>query len=108
MSGKYQNTMRYTAADIEQMLAHGEDQSRHVNREEALRQRRADPEAPRPYPGWEDTITTESPLQAAQRVPVRVDADLVAWFRSQGAGYQTRINAALRAWVEAHTTDESR
>jgi len=99
--------MRYTAADIEDLRSRGEDQSRHVDRDEALRQRRADPEAPRPYPGWEETITTDSPLQAAQRVPVPVDADLVAWFRSRGADYQTRINAALRAWVESHTPDGS-
>nr|WP_240906115.1 BrnA antitoxin family protein [Thiorhodococcus mannitoliphagus] len=25
-----------------------------------------------------------------------MDADVVAWFRAQGKGYQTRINAILR------------
>jgi uncharacterized protein (DUF4415 family) len=25
------------------------------------------------------------------------------WFKSQGKGYQTRINALLRAYMEAHT-----
>jgi len=27
---------------------------------------------------------------------IRIDADVLAWFKSQGKGYQTRINTALR------------
>ena len=34
-------------------------------------------------------------------VTLRLDKDILAWFRSQGRGYQTRINAVLRAFVEA-------
>jgi uncharacterized protein (DUF4415 family) len=30
-------------------------------------------------------------------VTLRLDADVVAWFKKQGRGYQTRINRALRA-----------
>lgn len=33
---------------------------------------------------------------------MRLDTDVVAWFRSQGKGYQTRINAVLRSFYEAH------
>jgi uncharacterized protein (DUF4415 family) len=33
---------------------------------------------------------------------LRVDRDVVDWFRSQGRGYQTRINALLRAYRDAH------
>ena len=33
---------------------------------------------------------------------LRLDPDIVAWFRAQGRGYQTRINAVLRSYVEAH------
>jgi uncharacterized protein (DUF4415 family) len=29
-------------------------------------------------------------------VTLRLDADVVAWFKVQGKGYQTRINGALR------------
>jgi len=31
---------------------------------------------------------------------VRLDADILAFFKAQGAGYQSRINAALRKAVE--------
>jgi uncharacterized protein (DUF4415 family) len=30
-------------------------------------------------------------------VTLRLDADVIAWFKAQGQGYQTRINRALRA-----------
>ena len=33
---------------------------------------------------------------------MRIDEDVLAWFRAQGPGYQTRMNAVLRAYVEAH------
>ena len=35
------------------------------------------------------------------RIHATVDADVVAWFKSQGPGYQTRMNAVLRRYMEA-------
>jgi uncharacterized protein (DUF4415 family) len=40
-------------------------------------------------------------------VTMRLDADLLAWLR-QERGYQTRINAILRAYMKAHASSESR
>jgi uncharacterized protein (DUF4415 family) len=34
---------------------------------------------------------------------IRLDPGVVTWFRKQGRGYQTRINAVLRSYVEAHS-----
>jgi uncharacterized protein (DUF4415 family) len=34
-------------------------------------------------------------------VSLRLDEDVLKWFKSTGAGYQTRINAVLRAYKEA-------
>ncbi len=39
--------------------------------------------------------------QPKQTVTMRLDADLLEWFR-QERGYQTRINAILRAYYESH------
>jgi uncharacterized protein (DUF4415 family) len=39
--------------------------------------------------------------QGKAPVTLRLDKDIIAWFKSQGRGYQTRINAVLRAFVEA-------
>jgi uncharacterized protein (DUF4415 family) len=33
---------------------------------------------------------------------LRVDSDVVEWFRAQGRGYQSRMNALLRAYMQAH------
>jgi uncharacterized protein (DUF4415 family) len=33
---------------------------------------------------------------------LRIDEDVLEWFRSQGRGYMTRMNAVLRAYMEAH------
>ena len=33
-------------------------------------------------------------------ISLRVDSDVLAWFKAQGPGYQTRINAVLRAFKE--------
>ena len=35
-----------------------------------------------------------------RQVTLRLDADLLDFFARDGAGYQTRLNAALRDWVE--------
>ncbi len=37
-------------------------------------------------------------------VTMRLDADLLAWFRQQ-RGYQTRINAILRAYMNAQANE---
>ncbi len=42
------------------------------------------------------------PLPARkEQIALRVDADVLAWYRAQGRGYQTRINAVLRAFRDA-------
>ena len=33
---------------------------------------------------------------------LRVDDDVIGWFRSQGRGWQTRMNGVLRAYAKAH------
>ena len=35
-----------------------------------------------------------------QPVTIRLDTDVLDWFRSQGPGYQTRINRLLRRYME--------
>jgi len=37
-----------------------------------------------------------------KQVTVRLDSDVLTWLKGQGRGYQTRINAILRAYYEAH------
>ena len=41
------------------------------------------------------------PVTPKSSIALRVDADVLEWFRSQGPGYQPRINAVLRAFRDA-------
>lgn len=36
------------------------------------------------------------------RINVRFDTDVIEWFKARGHGYQTRMNAVLRAFYEAN------
>ncbi len=42
------------------------------------------------------------PVLPKQQLTLRVDRDVLEWYRSQGPGYQTRINALLRAYMQEH------
>lgn len=44
----------------------------------------------------------EMKIPTKHQISLRVDDDVLAFFKVQGARYQTRINAVLRAYVEAH------
>jgi uncharacterized protein (DUF4415 family) len=43
-----------------------------------------------------------SGLLLKQIVTIRLDVDMLTWFKSAGPGYQTRINQILRAHMEAN------
>ena len=36
-------------------------------------------------------------------ITMRVDPDVLDWFKKKGKGYQTRINAVLRMYIESHS-----
>jgi uncharacterized protein (DUF4415 family) len=41
------------------------------------------------------------PIQQKSSVSLRLDLDVINWFRAQGPGYQTRMNAVLKAYRDA-------
>ncbi len=47
---------------------------------------------------------TEISLRPPKKsLTLRLDADVLEWFRKKGEGYQTRINAILRTYMKAHS-----
>lgn len=42
------------------------------------------------------------PVTRKSQVTLRIDEDVLSWFKNQGTGYQTRINLLLKAYKEAH------
>ncbi len=57
--------------------------------------------------GWEDTVVLGIP-GPKQGVYLRLDPDVLDWFKVRGAGYQTRINTVLRAFVASRQGSETR
>jgi len=46
---------------------------------------------------------SDSPLTEYEKeqIALRVDAEVLAWFRAQGSGWQTRMNEVLKAYWKA-------
>jgi uncharacterized protein (DUF4415 family) len=58
-------------------------------------------------PEWREVIDAEPVTRGRPRIPnpkvsttLRLDADVIAHFRAGGPGWQSRINAALREWMQ--------
>jgi uncharacterized protein (DUF4415 family) len=60
----------------------------------------ADDNSSQPGAGWQ-RVSELVPAQNKQQITLRLDADLLDFFRSTGRRYQSRINAALREYVAA-------
>jgi len=43
----------------------------------------------------------KAPEERKQQIALRVDKDVLDWYRAQGAGWQTRMNAVLKAYRDA-------
>jgi uncharacterized protein (DUF4415 family) len=50
----------------------------------------------------ESTATKQAVTGVKQIVTIRLDVDMLEWFKSAGPGYQTRINQVLREYMEAN------
>ena len=58
---------------------------------------RNDPDAAPIDVDWSKAVLIVPPKKKA--ISIRVDQDVLSYFRRQGAGYQRRINAVLRSYV---------
>jgi len=72
--------------------------------EDIARQIAEDPDDPANDPDYPDD-PVKFPVvypPPKERITVRLDKDVLDWLRAQGPGYQTRLNAILRGYME-HT-----
>ena len=51
---------------------------------------------------WSNAVRGKFYRPIKKSLTLRVDADVLAWLKSQGKGYQTRINSFLREAMEHH------
>lgn len=91
MSGK-STIVRHSLSEIKARRARGEDQTR--------------PDAPEAESLGAEFWSTARVVMPTGKTSVhlRVDSDVVEWFRASGKGHLTRMNAVVRAYVDAQTT----
>lgn len=101
---KKERIKRYTDKQVADLLRRGKSKSDWARSatttyEEIERQIAADPDEAGMIVDWA-SASTEMP-QPKTVLNMRIDKDVLDHFRKKGRGYQTRINAVLRAHVKA-------
>ena len=87
------DTKTYSANDIAQMVATGD------HAPIAKRAKEAGPELDRAF--WDNARVLRPADTPKVPISMRLDPDVLAWFKQGGKGYLSRMNAVLRAYVEA-------
>jgi uncharacterized protein (DUF4415 family) len=101
MSRKSENIVKYTVAELRAMEKRGKSRT-----DWKAAAKKPLPSGRNPDDAMEeiDWVTTELPKpQRKGHMTLRIDSDVLSWFRAQGKGYQSRINAILRRYFEQHT-----
>ena len=85
----------------EDTVVYSMEELKELRRRGLSRSRPDAPTYPVPEDFWENArIVMPEPGKAS--VHLRLDADVLDWFRAQGKGHLTRMNAVLRSYMEAH------
>jgi uncharacterized protein (DUF4415 family) len=100
---------RYTAEEISEMLARGESRTdwaavKAMTAEELEASIAADPDDVHEPIDWMQAV--EGMPSRKRDIHIRLDEDVLDWFRQAGRGYQTRINNVLRAFMESRKRAE--
>jgi uncharacterized protein (DUF4415 family) len=101
---KKSDTVRYTAKQIKSRIARGEDRTNWAKTDAVAGTRleasiRDDADDVHSEPDW--TRATIGIPVPKDHINIRVDHDVLEWFKSNGKGYQTLMNNVLRAFVQA-------
>ena len=100
---KSEDIRTYSAADLRRMRARSGTRTdlpraAAMSEEELERQVAADPDFKDLPSNWFETADAIMPV-AKKLLSLRLDEDVIDWFRQVGPGYQTRMNAVLKAYV---------
>lgn len=101
------NIESYSGEELSAMIERGEDQTDWarvdaMTEEELEAAIASDPDWADIPRDWYKDAKPYFPKAHKKESTLRINPDVLDWFKRQGRGYQTRINAALRALVEAH------
>jgi uncharacterized protein (DUF4415 family) len=99
--GSNGDTVTHTAEEVATMVERGDDLTDWA-RVDAMTEEELEASIDREEEGEIDWSTIQAGIPGPKRqITVHLDRDLIDWFKGQGRGYQTRVNAALRGYVEA-------
>ncbi len=96
---KKDRIVRYSSAELARLESEADWEKVDRTTPDEVEHQAAADDGPLPD-GWEKTIILGVP-EPKQDVHIRLDRAVLRWFKLQGPGYQTRINAVLRAFVAA-------
>jgi len=101
---KEKSIRRFSKAELEELRARGESRTdlarvQSKTAEELERDIASDPDFSDVPEDWYESAKAVMPTPK-KLLSLRLDSDVVDWFKQQGPGYQTRINAVLRAFVQ--------
>lgn len=98
MNRKSRNIVSFTADELKAKEQRGEDRTNLERAAHTALPDGADPDDAMEEVDW---ATTELPMPRRKaHASLRLDADMLDWFKAQGRGYQTRINAVLRSYFQ--------
>lgn len=86
------DVVRYTSEEIREMIARGESQT-DWERVENMRDKEIITDEDSPEITEEMMARAEVIRRSKEVATLRLDSEILAWFKAQGKGYQTRINA---------------
>lgn len=100
---KKSDTVSYTAKQIKAKIARGEDRTDWRKAEAVTGKKleasiRKDTDEARERIDW--TKAVQGLPVPKEHINIRVDRDVLAWFKANGRGYQTLMNNVLRAFVQ--------
>src|SRR5207244_370962 len=101
------NIVRHTAEEIDAMLAGGDSRTdwarvKGMTEAELEASIAADPDDVHASIDWKRAVKGVPPPK--RDIHLRIDAEVLDWFKQTGRGYQTRMNDVLRAFVESRRT----
>lgn len=99
---KNENIVRYSRKELEEMARRGETLT-NWTKVDALSEEELEASIDieeEGLPDWSKAFIGLPPMK--KQITLRLDRDIIDWFKSQGPRYQTRMNAVLREYVEAH------
>jgi len=105
------DTVRYSAKEIKAKIARGEDRTdwrkaNAITGNKLEASIKADVDDIREEPEWAQAVMgVPAPKD---HINIRIDHDVLEWFKANGRGYQTLMNNVLRAFVKARQVGHRR